>query len=357
MATWRIMVVEDEAVVAMEIEKRLTDLGYGIAGTFARGEQALEKVGELNPDLILMDIKLSGTMDGIQTATRIRMQHDIPVVYLTAHSDDGTLQRALGAGPLGYIVKPFSEAELHATIEVCLKKHMSDKTAQETTRWFSRAIETIGGAIILTDEDGIVKQINSLATGLTGWKREDALGRNVTDVFKIADSRSGNFIEHFQLLRSREGFASSTFTCALIGDDQADTPIEVIILPVGDSHGKLRNVIFAFGEKIGNEQTDQDWLSISANLLMEAALCRCDREYAKALTFYERALAILEANEGRASRRICGVLEDVADMYRSTGQNEDALISAVRAQRVHSSTSGVHRSSKYGTTSGARGYA
>ncbi|ABD40217.1 response regulator receiver domain protein (CheY-like) [Methanospirillum hungatei JF-1] len=119
----QILIVEDEMVISMELAQTLKRLGYGIAGQVTRGEDAILKAGMVRPDLVLMDIMLQGEIDGIEAADRIHDLYDIPVVFLTAHSDEATLQRAIAVQPSGYLIKPFRDRELYSTIELSLHKH------------------------------------------------------------------------------------------------------------------------------------------------------------------------------------------------------------------------------------------
>jgi CheY-like chemotaxis protein len=123
MSRTKILVVEDEVVVAMEIRKRLASLGYDVTAAASTGEEALSRAAETKPDLVLMDILLKGEMDGLQAGQKIRSDFAIPVIYLTAHSDEATVQRAKLTEPYGYLVKPFDERALWTTIEVALHKH------------------------------------------------------------------------------------------------------------------------------------------------------------------------------------------------------------------------------------------
>ena len=122
MAKTRILVVEDESIIAADIVMSLRNLGYEVIAAVASGEQAIKKVESDKPDLILMDIAIKGKMDGIETAGRIRSQFKVPVVYLTAYADEKTLERAKVTGPFGYIVKPFEEMDLRVAIEIGLYK-------------------------------------------------------------------------------------------------------------------------------------------------------------------------------------------------------------------------------------------
>jgi signal transduction histidine kinase len=126
MASARILVVEDERIVAKDISKRLTNLGYTVVATVASGVEAINAVIETSPDLVLMDIQLRGEIDGIEVAERIHSEFNVAIVYLTAYADDNTLQRAKITEPFGYIVKPFDERDLHAAIEIALRRRIAE---------------------------------------------------------------------------------------------------------------------------------------------------------------------------------------------------------------------------------------
>lgn len=132
--TNRIFIVEDEVVIAMEIESVLQQLGYLVAGSAATGEDAIALAAEMRPDLILMDIRLKGEMDGITAADRIYRLYKIPVIFLTAHSDPKTLEKAIAVHPFGYLIKPFRKNELYTAIEIALYKHRALFAEQELKR-------------------------------------------------------------------------------------------------------------------------------------------------------------------------------------------------------------------------------
>lgn len=122
-----IFIVEDEAIVANDIKETLKSLGYSVPGIAKSGELALEKVKELKPDLVLMDIHLAGQMDGVETAGKIHILYNIPVIYLTAYADKALLDRAKVTEPYGYVIKPYDERELHSVIEMALYKHRVER--------------------------------------------------------------------------------------------------------------------------------------------------------------------------------------------------------------------------------------
>ena len=122
----RILIVEDEAITALDISRELISLGHEVVGVADNAADAVRIAGELKPGLVLMDIRLSGDIDGITAASAIRGNEDIPIVFLTAHADESTLERALNAAPFGYILKPFHNRELKVCIEVALYKHRKE---------------------------------------------------------------------------------------------------------------------------------------------------------------------------------------------------------------------------------------
>ena len=143
MAKAKILVVEDESIIAMDIAMSLESLGYEVTATVPSGEQAIEKVAEDKPDLIFMDIVIKGEMDGIETAERIRSQFNIPVVYLTAYADEKTLERAKITGPFGYIIKPFEDTDLRVTVEIGLYKARLEAEREQLIVELKEALEKV----------------------------------------------------------------------------------------------------------------------------------------------------------------------------------------------------------------------
>lgn len=199
----RILVVEDEAIVAEDIGRSLLNLGYAVASKVSSGKEAIKKAEETNPDLVLMDIVLKGNMDGIETAKQIKTL-DIPVVYLTAFSDEKTLERAKITEPFGYIVKPFRERELHIIIEMALFKHSIEKKLKESREWFRVTLKSIGDAVIATDPEGYVLFMNPVAQSMTGWKQEEARGKPLKEIFNIVNEKAGEGQGSHTILISKE---------------------------------------------------------------------------------------------------------------------------------------------------------
>jgi PAS domain S-box-containing protein len=158
----KVLIVEDEAIVAADLANKLRQLGYEIIGGVASGEEALTIASERRPDVVLMDIRLSGALDGIETGARMRSAYDLPVVYLTAHSDPDTLTRALGTEPFGYVLKPFVDRELKTQIEIGLYKHRTESTLRESEARLRLAAEAAGFGTYDID----------LVSGMVYWSEE-----------------------------------------------------------------------------------------------------------------------------------------------------------------------------------------
>lgn len=140
-ATAHILIVEDEAIVAFNLQQRLTQMGYHVPDVAVSGNETLQLVSKTRPDLILMDIHIEGGMDGIDVAARIHETSPVPVIYLTAYSEDATLDRARKTRPYGYLIKPFSERELHATIQMALERHLAEEALAESQRLLQQALD------------------------------------------------------------------------------------------------------------------------------------------------------------------------------------------------------------------------
>ncbi len=139
----KILVTEDEGIVAADIEDRLRSLGYQVTATCSSGAEALQKIAETKPDLVLMDIMIQGDMDGIETARHVREDFGIPVIFLTAYSDDATFERAKITEPFGYLLKPFEERELRTNIEMALYKHAMEKERDRLVAELKEALNAV----------------------------------------------------------------------------------------------------------------------------------------------------------------------------------------------------------------------
>ncbi|WP_035074747.1 HD domain-containing phosphohydrolase [Maridesulfovibrio zosterae] len=222
----RILIVEDEAIVALDVKGRLLALGYNVVGVAASGKLAIELASKYLPDLILMDIMLEGEIDGIETAFKIREQYSIPVIYLTAYADTETLKRAKITEPFGYIIKPFEDRELNLTIEMALYKHKAESVLNENRRWLKTTFNSIGDAVITTDQHGKIKSINRAASHMMGSTTEDVYGNDFLDKISIVDPSSFKPINLF----------THNKTSIIINDAVLKTPNKIIPVSVNISN-------------------------------------------------------------------------------------------------------------------------
>ena len=191
-----ILVVEDDFIVAKVIEKHLLDLGYRVTGLVAAGEDAVATAGTERPDLVLMDIHLQGEMDGITAAEKIQTDFDIPVVYLTAFSDQQTFDRALVTSPYGYIVKPFSGTTLSATIRVALNKKQSEQKKDDLHFWLDKTVSVLSEGIITVDTEGRIILVNQAAEHMTGWINREAYRQPLDAVLAFRDPIGGQLFHY-----------------------------------------------------------------------------------------------------------------------------------------------------------------
>ena len=175
-----ILIVEDEAVVAADLAGKLERAGYRSVGIACDGEDAVETAKALVPDLVLMDIRLAGPIDGIKTAERIQAFRNIPIVYLTAHSDMATLRRAAATEPFGYILKPFEERDVTTQIEIALFKHQAERRLRESEERYRKLVETAMDSIITFDHAGLILSCNAATEHMFGYRIEEMVGRNIS---------------------------------------------------------------------------------------------------------------------------------------------------------------------------------
>ena len=175
-----ILIVEDEAVVAADLAGKLERAGYRAIGIASEGEDAIETAKALGPDLVLMDIRLAGPMDGIKTAERIQASRNIPIVYLTAHSDMDTLRRAASTEPFGYILKPFEERDVTTQIEIALFKHQAERRLRESEERYRKLVETAMDSIVTFDHAGLILSCNAATEQMFGYRVQEMVGRSIS---------------------------------------------------------------------------------------------------------------------------------------------------------------------------------
>jgi PAS domain S-box-containing protein len=182
----RVLIVEDECLVASDLQCRLETLGYEVTDLADTAEGAIAAAKAHHPDLVLMDIHLAEGSDGVTAARKIHGDLGVPIVFLTAHADAATLDRAADAVPYGYIVKPFQDSGLAATVQMALARRDAEQKVEKMERWLATTLRSIGDAVISVDREGCVNYFNPEAERLTGWRRSEVLGRDFREVLPFA---------------------------------------------------------------------------------------------------------------------------------------------------------------------------
>ncbi len=187
----RILIVEDETIVALDLEARLEGMDYTVVGRARDSESAVALALKHSPDIILMDIQIAGTTDGISTAEIIQGQIDVPVLFLTAYSDANNLERAKKTDAYGYLLKPFQERELFITVEMVLYRHRTERTMRTTAALLETTVNAVSEGIVATDATDHVILVNPAAENLTGWTLVQARGKHLDEVVRM-DEQTGN---------------------------------------------------------------------------------------------------------------------------------------------------------------------
>ncbi|MDX2215187.1 MAG: response regulator [Oculatellaceae cyanobacterium bins.114] len=243
----RIVIVEDEQVVAWSLQESLTRLGHTVVANVISGLDAIQAVKTSQPDLVLMDIWLQGNMDGVAAAEEIYTRYDVPVIYLTAHTDTLTLQRAKLSAPFGYLVKPLREQDLQTTIEITLHRHHLEQSSRRTQRWFATTLASIGDGTIATDCNGTITFMNSTAETLTGWQRQDALGQPAAAVLQLVHADTREVLDNPLLLAIQQGsLVKLPERTMLRSRDGRERPIEDTATPIRDEMGQIIGSVLVF---------------------------------------------------------------------------------------------------------------
>lgn len=184
-----VLIVEDERLVALDLRETLSELGYEVSGIASSSAEAIARASERCPDVVLMDIRIKGERDGIETAQLLTSRFDVALVYLTAHADDVTIARATATEPHGYLLKPVRAGALRSAIEVAVYRQRLERRLRASERWFSTTLRSIADAVVTTNMTGNVTFMNPAAEALTGRTAEQALGRPAREVLRLSDVR------------------------------------------------------------------------------------------------------------------------------------------------------------------------
>ncbi len=224
----QILIVEDEYIIAANLQENLETLGYGVVGIASSATEAIEKAVALRPDLVLMDIQLQGERDGIQAAEQIWTRLQIPVIFVTGYSDKSTLDRAKVTFPFGYLLKPVQGKALYVAIETALSRY-------EREQMLSTVLRSMGDGMIVTNTQGRILFLNGAAELLTGWQQADARDRDLTEVFNVVYEDTQLPIGNVALTAVQQD------TIIFLNEHLLLTTKEGMVLPVTDSVAPIQN--------------------------------------------------------------------------------------------------------------------
>lgn len=235
----KILIVEDDRTSADLLSRWLLLLGFEISGIFPKGEDALAAVEKAEPDLILMDIMLAGNIDGIETAMIVKEKFSVPVIFLTALSDESAIQRAKAAEPYGYLMKPFAKKDLQASIEIALYRRKMERQLIESEIWFRTTLSSIGDGVIATDNENKIRFTNSVFDKLGGFLPNECIGKKLEDVYETQHDTTTEGLLYQSLEFDPDSFDEPLQHKILVTKDNRQIPIEEKISSIKSADGKI----------------------------------------------------------------------------------------------------------------------
>jgi PAS domain S-box-containing protein len=327
-----ILIVEDEAVIALDLKLELQDMGYRVAGPARTGEQALELAAQEQPDLVLMDIRIQGTLDGVETAARMGRSGEPPVIFLTSHSDDETVARAAQTAPYGFLTKPFQPRELRAVIEMALSRTALERAQRESDRWFACTLQGVRDGVVVVNPDATLRFMNPAAEALTGWSAHEALGQPLAEVVRFAPDddappaalqalQDGCAVEVRHARRLLRRGAPGDAAAQTVAVDESAAPVEQ---DTGRRMGAVLVLRDATERLLRQAQLDAERARVQAAQAQRDAqtqlLSRASHEMRtplNAVLGFAQLLRTLPGNEGDTAQRYIGFMEEAGQQLLS----------------------------------------
>jgi two-component system, cell cycle sensor histidine kinase and response regulator CckA len=331
----RILIVEDDTIIAAELEDRLKELGYDVCAKTGTAENAVMLAEGLQPDVVLMDIRLKAEMDGVEAAGIIRSKFDIPVIFLTAYADDDTLQRAKITSPYGYIIKPFEERELHTAIEIGLHKHKLEKKLRDSEQWLTATLHSIADGVVATDKGGRITFLNSPAEKLLGQEKERLSGLHADDVLLLL--RGAGRIPLASAVESvlRQGLPLDLADHWLVGQD-CEIPVEGTITPIRDHGQGTLGAVVVLRDVTARQREEAEREKLQARLFQAQ---KHDALAATAGSLIHEFNNLMTAIIGSASLILADIppgaqdLREGAERIKWAGQTATSLLSQILPQQ------------------------
>jgi len=335
----RILVVEDEVIVAENLALAISDLGYEVVGRPVSAEEAVKKALELEPDLILMDVVLKGNKNGIDASQEIKKKMDIPIIFLTAYSDISFIDKAKSIEPYAYIVKPFQPRQLLASIEMALYKSQMEKKLYEAQEWFSITLKSIGDCVIATDLKGNVKFMNTVAEAVTGWNMDEVGGKPVNVVYNIINEETGEPAEDPVTRVIRKGTVGGLPNhTLLITKDGTKIHIDDSGAPIMDDRGNIIGVVLVFQDITERKRAEDEIKLNETRLRLQLELHKLmDAPQQQILDFVNEA--ILKTVQSKFA--FIGLMDDSESVMTIHAWSKDTMVQcAIDDKPMHFPISG-----------------
>lgn len=296
----RIIIVEDDNLSLLILKSMIQKLGHVVTGAVSQGDEAIASCADYRPNLVLMDISLSGKMDGIEAARIIKEKFDIPVIFVTSDADEETLQRAKVTDPSGYIIKPITERDLRTTIEMAIYKNEIDKKIKNNAGLLRITLTSIADAVLTTDNNGLITFLNPSAKSLIAPQDWDILGKSFLEVFTILDEEGKSFFERpFLKIIINEEESRSPQSAVLITGCGGRIPIEFVSSPIIDEAGNISGIVVVFRditERKRNEEATRKALAKEKELneLKSEFISMVSHEFRTPMTSIQASAEFLE---------------------------------------------------------------
>jgi len=330
----KVMVVEDEAIIARDIQMQLTSFGFAVTGTPRTAADTFRQVERDSPDIVLMDISIAGEVDGVAAADIVRTRYGLPVIYLTAHTDAATIERARLTDPFGYIVKPLGNTNMKPLITMALNKHRIERQIEHHRKMLSTILQGLPGAVLVAEPSGEILFLNQAAERLTGWAKEEAAGKGFAEVASLEDCQ-GRAIS-FQLVREAIAINETVRIprgSALIARDRRAIAVSGQLAVTRGANGEPAGVFITL-QDVTAEQAEEQRIRQERQMLVAGELA-----HGVAQEFYALASLI-----GDCAQAIGGGHGDSGiEMIRRAGQiGKDMSLQLMDLRETHGSSHAVN---------------
>ena len=255
----KVLIVDDDHVLASGMKNLIENQGFTVVGLAHSGEKAVSLAVEMHPDVILMDIRLGGDVDGIEAVKQIQGQLDIPIIYVTGTAQEDTLRRSKETGPFGYLFKPFDERHLYMTIETTLYRHEIEKKIRENEQWLNTILNSIEDGVIAVDDRGLITNTNPVAEAVIGWNHLQAIGKPLSEVFTIVETSTRTPVDLLRPRLQREDMdLAKDSQLLLITKGGNSIPIEAAPAPILDQQGRIQGWVVAFRDITERKRVEKE---------------------------------------------------------------------------------------------------